>query len=45
VEDWHATVSLTLPEIEKIFKAVLPTILVPIPDKTNPIEPSLAIYR
>src|SRR5215831_12738636 len=40
VEDGHATVSLTVSEFQKIFKAILPSILIPVPDKANPVEAS-----
>ena len=45
MEGRYATVSLTLPEFQKVFKAIVPTILDPIPDKAHPVEASLAFYR
>jgi len=41
----YATVSPTLPEFQKVFKAIVPTILAEIPDKAHPVEASLAFYR
>ena len=41
----YATVSLTPPEFQKVFKAIVPTILAEIPDKAHPVEASLAFYR
>jgi hypothetical protein len=38
-------VSLTAPEFQKIFKAILPSILIPVPDKANPVEAFFAFYR
>jgi len=41
----YATVSLTLPEFQKVFKAIVPTILAEIPDKAHPVDASLVFYR